>query len=200
MFNLPDLPYAYDALEPYIDEKTMRIHHTKHHGGYVAKLNDAVGNVSVSDDIEEVLRNLSDLPQAIQNTVRNNGGGHANHSLFWTIMTTESATRNVYGDVASAISRDFGDFENFKKEFAMEAMRRFGSGWIWLLTDKGKLSIMSTPNQDNPAMDGKTPILGLDVWEHAYYLLYQNRRADYVEQFFHVINWEAVQTNYQCLS
>ncbi len=195
-FNLPELPYSYDALEPYIDAQTMEIHFTKHHGGYVNNLNNAVSGTELEGkSLEELLANAGSLPAA----VRNNGGGHFNHSLFWTIMGKEKGG-NPSGKLAEDITATFGSFYNFKTEFAKAAATRFGSGWAWLLVKDGKLVISSTPNQDNPLMDVAevkgTPVLGLDVWEHAYYLKYQNRRPEYIENFFNVVNWDAVADRY----
>jgi Fe-Mn family superoxide dismutase len=191
-FELPSLPYAYDALEPSIDKQTMEIHHTKHHGGYVSKLNAAIEGSELADkSIEDILKNVSKHSAA----VRNNGGGHYNHSLFWTIMK-KNGGGNPSGDLANAINSSFGSFEQFKKQFNDAAANRFGSGWAWLISSSGKLEITSTPNQDNPLMDVSekkgTPILGLDVWEHAYYLKYQNRRPEYIENWWNVVNWNAV--------
>jgi Fe-Mn family superoxide dismutase len=191
-FELPSLPYAYDALEPSIDKQTMEIHHTKHHGGYVSKLNAAIEGTDLADkSIEVILKNVSKYSAA----VRNNGGGHYNHSLFWTIMKSKGGG-NPSGDLANAINSSFGSFEQFKKLFSDSAGARFGSGWAWLISSSGKLEITSTPNQDNPLMDVSekkgTPILGLDVWEHAYYLKYQNRRPEYIENWWKVVNWDAV--------
>jgi superoxide dismutase, Fe-Mn family len=191
-FELPKLTYAYDALEPNIDKQTMEIHYNKHHGGYVTKLNDAIqGTPLENKTIEEILQNVSKHPAA----VRNNGGGHYNHSLFWTIMK-KGGSGNPSGDLASAINSAFGSFDDFKKKFSDAAATRFGSGWAWLIVNNGKLDITSTPNQDNPVMDVAdkkgTPILGLDVWEHAYYLKYQNKRPDYIQNWWNTINWEEV--------
>ena len=195
-FQLPDLPYNFDALEPHIDSKTMQIHHGKHHAGYTNKLNTAVAGTDLEGNtIEEILKNLD-----MNNTaVRNNGGGYFNHSLFWEIMGPNCGGKPE-GQLAAAIDRDFGSFEEFKSNFSSAAGTRFGSGWAWLCVDlNGGLEVCSTANQDNPLMPGecgKTPILGLDVWEHAYYLNYQNRRPDYVAAFFSVINWVKVSENY----
>ena len=195
-FELPSLPYDYDALEPSIDKQTMEIHHTKHHGGYVAKLNAAIEGTELADkSIEDILKNVSKHSAA----VRNNGGGHYNHSLFWTIMK-KNGGGNPSGDLANAINSSFGSFDQFKKQFSDAAGTRFGSGWAWLISSNGKLEITSTPNQDNPLMDVAekkgTPILGLDVWEHAYYLKYQNRRPEYIQNWWNVINWDAVAEKY----
>lgn len=192
-FELPSLPYAYDALEPHIDAQTMEIHHGKHHGGYTSKLNAAIEGTPLADQsIEDIMANISQHGAG----VRNNGGGYYNHSLFWTIMGPNGGG-NPSGDLAAAIDEAFGSFENFKNEFANAAATRFGSGWAWLSVNaEGKLQVSSTPNQDNPLMDVAevkgTPIMGLDVWEHAYYLKYQNRRPDYIEAFFETVNWEEV--------
>jgi len=198
-FNLPDLPYAYDALEPHIDARTMEIHHTKHHAGYCKKLNAAIeGTALENKNIEDILTNVSQYSTA----VRNNGGGYYNHNLYWEIMAPDgggepSSRMNIH----KAIERDFGNYDAFKQEFSAAAAGRFGSGWAWLCVDENdKLFIMSTPNQDNPLMDVAerqgTPVLGIDVWEHAYYLNYQNRRPDYIEAFFKIINWDAVTKRY----
>ncbi len=192
-FELPQLPYAYDALEPHIDARTMEIHHTKHHNTYVTNLNNALeGNEELlSKSVEEVIANLDAVPEAARTAVRNNGGGHANHSLFWTVMSPNGGGAPT-GELADAIAQKFGSFDAFKEEFAKAAATRFGSGWAWLAVNNGQLEVTSTPNQDSPLMEGKTPILGLDVWEHAYYLNYQNRRPDYVSAFWNVVNWEEV--------
>ena len=191
-FKLPQLPYAYDALEPHIDARTMEIHHTKHHAGYTNKLNAALeGTEFASKPIEEILGNLNAVPEAKRTAVRNNGGGFANHRLFWEIMGP-NAGGQPSGDLADAINSAFGSFAAFKEQFSAAAATRFGSGWAWLIVDGGQLSVVSTPNQDTPVMEGKTPILGLDVWEHAYYLNYQNRRPDYIAAFFNVINWNKI--------
>ncbi|MCE4047039.1 MULTISPECIES: superoxide dismutase [Bacillaceae] len=196
-FSLPQLPYAYDALEPHIDKETMNIHHTKHHNTYVTNLNNALeGNAELlSKTVEEIVSNLDAVPEAARTAVRNNGGGHANHSLFWEVISPNGGGQPS-GDLASAIDSKFGSYENFKEEFAKAATTRFGSGWAWLVVNNGELEVTSTPNQDSPLMEGKTPILGLDVWEHAYYLNYQNRRPEYINAFFNVINWEEVTKRY----
>ncbi|MDA7662547.1 superoxide dismutase [Pirellulaceae bacterium] len=195
-FTLPDLPYPTDALEPHIDAKTMEIHHGKHHAAYVAKLNAAVeGTEFESKSIDELLSNLGALPDGIRGAVQNNGGGHANHSLFWNSLSATGGGEPT-GELSAAISSAFGSFDEFKKKFSDAAATRFGSGWAWLVSEGGNLTITSTPNQDTPVMEGKTPILGLDVWEHAYYLNYQNRRPDYVEAFFNIIDWAAVSERY----
>ncbi|MBW3540999.1 MAG: superoxide dismutase [Planctomycetes bacterium] len=192
-YSLPDLPYSYDALEPHIDAATMEIHHTKHHQAYINKANDALSGHSdlASKSIEDLMRNLSAVPEDIRTTIRNNGGGHANHSLFWTIMKPGGGGQPK-GELADAISGKFGSFENFKNEFSNAAGTRFGSGWAWLSVDGGSIVVESTPNQDTPLSEGRTPVLGLDVWEHAYYLKYQNRRPDYVTAWWNVVNWEEV--------
>ena len=191
--ELPKLPYAFDALQPHIDARTMKIHHGKHHAGYVAKLNAAVEKYPdlKSVSAEELLSRIDTVPEDIRRAVRNNGGGHANHSLFWQIMSG-SGGGEPKGTLASAIAAAFGDFARFKQLFSDAAADRFGSGWAWLVIDGTKLVVTSTPNQNSPLMEGKTPILGLDVWEHAYYLKYQNRRADYVSAWWNVVNWNAV--------
>lgn len=193
-FTLPDLPYDYNALEDYIDEKTMKIHHDLHHGGYVKKLNAALeGNKEwMEKSVEEILRNINEVPDNIRQSVINNGGGHANHSLFWTIMSPNGGG-NPEGKIAEAIESTFGSIESFKEKFSASAGSRFGSGWAWLVLNNGELEIMSTKNQDSPLMDGKTPILGIDVWEHAYYLKYQNKRPDYIDAWWNVVNWEKVE-------
>ena len=192
-FTLPNLPYAHDALEPHIDARTMEIHHGKHHQAYVDKANAALeGHPMADQPIEDVLRNINDVPADKRQAVINNGGGHANHSLFWHIMSP-SGGGNPSGDLAAAIDSDLGGFEKFKQDFAAAAATRFGSGWAWLGVDGGgKLHVTSSANQDSPLMEGHTPILGCDVWEHAYYLNYQNRRPDYVAAFWNVVEWGKV--------
>lgn len=191
-YTLPDLPYDFTALEPHIDARTMEIHHDKHHAGYIAKVNAALEGTGLEDTpIEEVIADLSKVPEDKRGAVRNNGGGHANHSLFWTILSP-SGGGEPSGDLADAINSTFGGFESFKEEFSNAAATRFGSGWAWLSVDGGALKVESTPNQDSPLMEGRTPILGLDVWEHAYYLNYQNKRPDYIAAFWNVVNWEEV--------
>jgi len=196
-FELPQLPYAYDALEPHIDKETMNIHHTKHHNTYVTNLNNALeGNEELlSKTVEEVVSNLDAVPEAARTAVRNNGGGHANHSLFWQVISPNGGGEPT-GELADAINSKFGGFEGFKEEFSKAATTRFGSGWAWLVVNNGALEVTSTPNQDSPLMEGKTPILGLDVWEHAYYLNYQNRRPEYIGAFWNVVNWEEVSKRY----
>lgn len=198
-FTLPPLPYPYDALEPYIDAQTMEIHHTKHHQGYVNNLNKALESAPElqSQSIEALLRGINEVPESIRTAVRNNGGGHANHSLFWTIMKPGGGGEPT-GELAAAIQSTFGSFAAFKEKFSAEAAGRFGSGWAWLVVDEsGKLQIYSTPNQDSPYMQGHISILGLDVWEHAYYLKYQNRRAEYIQNWWNVVNWNQVAQYYQ---
>ena len=189
--TLPELGYAYDALEPYIDAKTMEIHHTKHHQAYINKLTEAIaGNADLeSKSAEELVATLDAVPENIRMAVRNHGGGHVNHSFFWPLLKTDV---KFAGPAADAVTKEFGGLEQFKAKFSAAAMGQFGSGWAWLVLNADKLEVMATPNQDSPLSHGKTPILGLDVWEHAYYLKYQNRRPDYVEAFFNVINWERV--------
>ena len=193
-FELPALPYDYNALEPHIDARTMEIHHTKHHQAYINKANAALEKHSdlAKKSIEDILRNLNSVPEDIRTAIRNNGGGHANHSLFWTVMGP-GAGGQPDGELATAMEAAFGSFDKFKDEFSQAAATRFGSGWAWLSRKKdGGLVVTSTPNQDSPLSDGLTPILGLDVWEHAYYLKYQNKRPDYVAAFWSVVNWDAV--------
>lgn len=194
-YELPALPFAHAALEPHIDARTMEIHHGKHHQGYVNNVNAALEGTGLEGkSVEEVVSNLSAVPADKQGAVRNNGGGHANHSLFWTILSPAGGSPS--GDLAAAIDSELGGFDKFKADFSKAAATRFGSGWAWLSVDGGKLVVESSPNQDSPLMEGRTPILGLDVWEHAYYLNYQNRRPDYVAAFFNVINWDEVARRY----
>ncbi len=192
-YTLPDLPYAFNALEPHIDARTMEIHHDKHHAAYVSKANAALeGHADLAAlPIDDLMRKLSSVPDSIKGAVRNNGGGHANHTLFWTVLGP-NAGGAPSGDLGDAINSAFGSFDDFKSKFGDAAATRFGSGWAWLSVDGGKLVVESTPNQDTPLMEGRTPILGLDVWEHAYYLNYQNRRPDYISAFWNVVNWEEV--------
>ncbi|MGC4376021.1 superoxide dismutase [Fictibacillus sp. Mic-4] len=197
-FELPALPYAANALEPHIDEQTMNIHHDRHHKTYVDNLNAAIEGQAelTSKSIEELISNLDAVPENIRTAVRNNGGGHANHSLFWEILKPGGA-KEPTGALADKINSKFGSFDKFKEEFANAAKGRFGSGWAWLVVNNGELEVTSTPNQDNPLMEGKTPILGLDVWEHAYYLKYQNKRPDYINAFWNVVNWDEVAKRYE---
>ncbi|TVQ98113.1 MAG: superoxide dismutase [Spirochaetaceae bacterium] len=197
-FTTPDLPYAYNALEPYIDEQTMKIHHDKHHAAYTTKLNAAVeGTEYASWSAEQLVRDYAKLPGNIQGAVRNNGGGHVNHNLFWQILKKNEGGKPT-GTLAPAIDNAFGSFDDFKKHFSDAAATRFGSGWAWLVVGTNrKLEVVSTPNQDNPITDGKIPIVGLDVWEHAYYLKYQNRRPEYIDAFFNVVNWDKVNELYE---
>jgi Fe-Mn family superoxide dismutase len=192
-YELPPLPYAYNALEPHIDEMTMRIHHDKHHGAYVTNLNAAVEKHPdlQAKSPEELLRSINSVPEAIRTAVRNNGGGHVNHTMFWEIMAP-GTSGGPTGRIAEAIKSSFGGFDAFKEQFGKAAIGRFGSGWAWLVDQNGKLAIESTANQDSPLMEGKWPVFGIDVWEHAYYLKYQNRRADYIGAWWNVVNWDAV--------
>ena len=199
-FTLPNLPYALNALEPHIDAKTMEIHHGKHHAAYINNLNKAIeGKGLESEKIEDLIANINGLPQETRGAVRNNAGGHYNHSLFWRIMSPKGGG-NPTGELAKAIDKEFGSFDAFKEKFSNTALTRFGSGWAWVCIQNGKLSIGSTPNQDNPLMDVSefkgTPLFGLDVWEHAYYLKYQNRRADYIAAFWNVVDWTAVANSF----
>jgi len=196
-FTLPALPYANDALEPHIDAKTMEIHHDKHHQTYVNNLNAAIEKAPElqGKSLDDLMRGINSVPESVRTAVRNNGGGHWNHSLFWQIMGP-SKGGEPSGKLADAIKSAFGDFSKFKEQFAAAGTGRFGSGWAWLINDGGKLSITSTPNQDNPLMEGKNSILGLDVWEHAYYLKYQNKRPDYIAAWWNVVNWDAVAERY----
>jgi len=195
-YSLPALPYAFDALEPHIDAQTMQIHHGKHHQAYVNNLNAALEKAPEwqKRGLSEIMGSLDKVPEAIRTAVRNNGGGHWNHSAFWKLMK-KGGGGAPKGEVADLIGKSFGSFDKFKEQFAAAAMGRFGSGWAWLVFEAGKLAITSTPNQDNPAMEKKSAILGLDVWEHAYYLKYQNRRADYIGAWWNVVNWEQVNAN-----
>ncbi len=196
--QLPPLPYAYDALEPYIDKMTMEIHYTKHHGGYVNNLNKALeGHTDLQKlSVAELLSGLGQVPEAIRTTVRNNGGGHLNHSLFWKLMK-KGGGGEPKGELAEAIGKAFGSFSDFRQKFTAAALGRFGSGWAWLMLKQGQLTIESTANQDNPVVEGARPVVGLDVWEHAYYLKYQNRRNEYIESWWHVVNWEQAAQNFQ---
>jgi len=197
-YQLPKLPYGYDALEPHIDARTMEIHYTKHHQTYINNVNAALEKYPAlaEKSVEDLIKDLNAIPEDIRTAVRNNGGGHANHSLFWTIMGPKAGGEPA-GGLADAIKSAFGGFDGFKDQFAKAAAGRFGSGWAWLSVDGGgKLVLSSTPNQDSPLSEGMTPILGLDVWEHAYYLNYQNRRPDYIAAWWNVVNWEQVASNY----
>jgi len=202
MFTLPNLPYDFGALEPYIDARTMEIHHGKHHKAYVDNLNKALEGAPALQgrNIEEIARNLASAPEEVRTAIRNNGGGHYNHSLFWKIMSPKGGGEPT-GVLLDKINKAFGSFAAFKERFSKAGLTRFGSGWAWLSVDvAGALVVTSTPNQDNPAMEGLKPIFGLDVWEHAYYLQYQNRRADYVEAFWNVVNWEEVNRNLKAVA
>ncbi|MGH7584684.1 MAG: superoxide dismutase [Gemmatimonadales bacterium] len=197
-FSLPDLPYAYNALEPHIDEQTMRIHHDKHHAAYVNNLNAALeGQAALqSKSLDDLLRGLDAVPESARAAVRNNGGGHWNHTMFWEIMAPGGASAPA-ATLAKAIDAELGGFDKFREAFAKAATTRFGSGWAWLVLDRGKLAVTSTPNQDTPVMDGKHAVLGCDVWEHAYYLRYQNRRPDYVAAWWNTVNWSVVGKRYE---
>jgi Fe-Mn family superoxide dismutase len=191
-FEVPDLPYDYAALEPHIDEQTMRLHHDKHHQAYVDKANGALEGTEWADaDVDDVLRSLDQLPDDIRTVVRNNAGGHSNHTFFWQIMSPDGGGEPS-GDLASAIDEKFDSFDAFKDELKDAGVNRFGSGWAWLVHDDSGLAVVSTPNQDSPISDGQTPLLGVDVWEHAYYLKYQNRRPDYIDAWWNVVNWDEV--------
>ncbi len=197
-YKLPDLPYAYDALKPHIDARTMEIHHTKHHQGYTNKVNAALEGHEFADlPIEKVLSRINEVPEDIRQNVVNNGGGFANHKLFWTILSPNGGGKPG-GALASAIDEEFGSFDNFKEKFSTTSAGQFGSGWGWLVVDNSNgLKVISTANQDSPLMNGLIPIMGLDVWEHAYYLHYQNRRPDYIQSFWNIVNWEQVEKNYE---
>ena len=197
-FTLPPLPYDFAALEPHIDAKTMEIHHGKHHQTYVNNLNAAIEKAPelASKSLDDLMRNVSKLPEAVRTPIRNNGGGHWNHSMFWQIMAPK-AGGEPGGPLGAAIKSAFGDFAKFREQFSAAGVGRFGSGWAWLINSSGKLSITSTPNQDNPLMEGQKAIMGLDVWEHAYYLKYQNRRPDYIQAWWNVVNWKEVEKRYQ---
>ena len=199
VYTLPALTYPYNALEPYIDARTMEIHHTKHHQAYINNVNNAIkGKADLeSKSVEELITNLNAVPEDIRNAVRNNGGGHANHTFFWTIIGPKAGGAPI-GNIAAAINLAFGSFDAFKEKFGQAATTRFGSGWAWLSVAKdGKLEISSSANQDSPVMEGKVPVLGIDVWEHAYYLNYQNRRPDYIAAFWNVVNWQEVENRYK---
>ncbi len=196
-FKLPELDYAYDALEPHIDARTMEIHHSKHHQGYVNNANKALESQGKFKDMDvrEVLEKLDELPEDLRVPVMNNAGGHYNHSIFWKVMSPQGGGKPS-GELAKRIEEDLGGFEEFKEEFNKAAATRFGSGWAWLVIEDGKLSVMSTPNQNNPITEGKYPLLGLDVWEHAYYLKYQNKRPDYIEAWWNLVNWDEVEKRF----
>lgn len=197
-FTLPPLPYDFAALEPHIDARTMEIHHGKHHQTYVNNLNAAIEKAPelAKKSLDDLMRNVSTLPEAVRTPIRNNGGGHWNHSMFWQIMAPK-AGGEPSGKLGAAIKTAFGDFAKFREQFSAAGVGRFGSGWAWLINTGGKLSITSTPNQDNPLMEGQKAIMGLDVWEHAYYLKYQNRRPDYITAWWNVVNWREVEKRYQ---
>lgn len=196
--ELPKLPYEYDALEPYFDEETMKIHHTKHHQGYVNKLNSALQNYPDLADkpVEDLLKNFNSLqvPEDVKLAIKNHGGGHANHSFWWPMLKKDT---QPMGEILDAINKTFGSIDSFKEAFKKSALSLFGSGWTWLVVDNGELKIVKTPNQDSPLLQGKIPVLGIDMWEHAYYLKYQNRKADYLDAFFKIINWEKVNEYYK---
>lgn len=196
-YTLPDLPYAYDALEPYIDVETMHLHHDKHHNTYVTNLNAAIDKHPElgTKSVEELIADMDSIPEDIRTAVRNNGGGHANHAFFWEIMAPNAGGAPT-GEIKDAIDAAFGSFDKLKEEFKTAATGRFGSGWAWLVLNNGKLEVTSTPNQDSPLMDGKTPVLGLDVWEHAYYLNYKNVRPEYIDAFWNVVNWDKVNEHF----
>ncbi|MTD38449.1 superoxide dismutase [Erwinia sp. CPCC 100877] len=200
-YTLPDLPYAYDALEPYIDVETMHLHHDKHHNTYVTNLNAAIEKHPELGEksVEELISDMDSIPEDIRTAVRNNGGGHANHSFFWEIMAPNAGGEPT-GEIKAAIDEAFGSFDQFKEEFKTAATGRFGSGWAWLVSNNGKLEVTSTANQDSPLMEGKTPVLGLDVWEHAYYLKYKNVRPDYIGAFWNVVNWDEVNKRFTAAS
>jgi Fe-Mn family superoxide dismutase len=196
-FDVPPLPYDYDALEPHIDEATMEFHHDKHHQAYVDKANAALEGTEWADkDVDEILKNLDELPADKQTAVRNNAGGHANHTLFWEIMSPDSGGKPE-GELADAIDSTFGDLDALKEKISEAGVNRFGSGWAWLVVNEGRLEVTSTPNQDSPVSEGMTPILGVDVWEHAYYLKYQNRRPDYIAAWWNVVNWLEVARRFE---
>jgi Fe-Mn family superoxide dismutase len=200
MYTVPPLSYAFNALEPFIDERTMQIHHDKHHGAYVKNVNDALTGHDelLALPVEELVKNLQKVPENIRSKVRNNAGGHANHSLFWTIMAASSngGGGEPMGKVGSAITKTFGSFAQFQEKFSASGVGRFGSGWVWLIASNGSVAIVDTPNQDTPLMEGRTPVLGLDVWEHAYYLKYQNLRPDYIKAWWNVVNWKEVERRF----
>ena len=194
MIKLPQLEYEYNALEPYIDEQTMRIHHSKHHQAYTDNFNKAIENTDLKNkEPEDIIKNLNKVPESIRTAVRNHGGGYVNHKFFWQILKKDV---KIKGEIEKAILKKFGSFDKFKEEFSNAAMTQFGSGWAWLVVNKGQLEIVKTPNQDSPLTDGKTPILCIDMWEHSFYLRYQNRKVEYVQNFFNVINWDKVNKLY----
>ncbi|MCH6254971.1 superoxide dismutase [Puniceicoccaceae bacterium K14] len=196
-YELPSLDYAYDALEPHIDARTMEIHHSKHHQTYITKVNGALEGTDLADkSVEDLIADLDSVPEGIRGAVRNNGGGHANHSFFWKILSPNGGGAPI-GSLAAAIESELGGFDAFKEAFANAGATRFGSGWAWLCVKGGKLCVCSTANQDSPIMEGNTPVIGLDVWEHAYYLNYQNKRPDYIAAFWNVVDWEAAEANYK---
>lgn len=195
-FQLPELPYAYDALEPHFDKETMEIHHTKHHAGYTNNLNNALEGKEIDKPIEAILKDLDSIPEDIRQAVRNNGGGFYNHAVFWTLLSPNGGGEPK-GDLKKAIDDAFGSFDAFKEAFSSAAAKRFGSGWAWLIVKNGKLEIISTVNQDSPLSDGNEVLIGLDVWEHAYYLKYQNKRPDYIKAFWNVINWDEVNKRFE---
>ena len=197
-FLLPELKYSYEGLEPHIDKLTMETHHSKHHQAYVDNLNKALEGHEKYQEMEivDILKSLDTLPEAVKNAVRNNGGGHYNHSLFWDIMSPNGGGKPE-GELAKKIDEDLGGFEKFKEDFKKAALGQFGSGWAWLVLDNGKLSIVPTPNQDNPISQGKTPLLGIDVWEHAYYLKYKNKRADYIDSWWNLVDWKKIEEIYK---
>lgn len=195
-FQLPELPYAYDALEPHFDKETMEIHHTKHHAGYTNNLNNALEGKGIDKPIEAILKDLDSIPEDIRQAVRNNGGGFYNHAVFWTLLSPNGGGEPK-GDLKKAIDDAFGSFDAFKESFSSAAAKRFGSGWAWLIVKNGKLEIISTANQDSPLSDGNEVLIGLDVWEHAYYLKYQNKRPDYIKAFWNVINWDEVNKRFE---
>ena len=202
MFSLEDLPYSYNALEPFIDERTMQIHHDKHHAAYVKNLNDALADQEelLTLPVETLIGDLSKVPEEVRMKVRNNGGGHANHTMFWSMMVPPTTgSQSPSEKLAEAIQKTFGDLAAFQEAFSKAGIGRFGSGWVWLVADKGALTIIDTPNQDSPLMDGRVPILGLDVWEHAYYLKYQNLRADYIKAWWNVVNWKEVERRFNAV-
>ncbi|MBI4157328.1 superoxide dismutase [Candidatus Woesebacteria bacterium] len=194
MYTLPELAYPFEALEPHIDSQTMQIHHGKHHAAYIKNLNDALSGQDdlLNMEITELIQNLDKVPEGLRQKVRNNGGGHANHTFFWKIMAPDAGGGPI-GKILEALNSTFGDFNSFQEKFEAAGVGRFGSGWIWLVSDKGKLAIVDTPNQDTPLMEGTKAVLGLDVWEHAYYLKYQNRRLDYIKAWWNVVNWKKVE-------